>query len=92
MHSQKLYIFLIGSLLGILLLLTDSAFVPIEESSFTTETSVMEVSPENDKDFKFLTPDFKLSIDETLLNSHLYLNPYTSYSYASKLFRPPIVI
>ena len=92
MNLKKLHVFLIGSLLSILLLLTDSSFVPMEESSFSTQTSIIEVSPEKDKEFKFLTTDFKLSTNESVLTPHLYLSVFTSYSYSSKLFRPPITI
>ena len=63
----------------------------MEESS-STEISIIEISLDNDKDFKYLTINFNLTVDKTLLISHLYLNTLTSYSYDSKLFRPPILI
>lgn len=92
MNSKKLYVFLIGSLLSMLLLLTDSAFVPMEESSSTLKTSMSEISYETDEDPKLFSSNFRLSTDDATLNSYLYLNTFTSYSYASKLFRPPISI
>jgi len=92
MNLKKLYIFLIGSLLSMLLLLKDSAFVPMQKSYSATQTSIIEVSSEKDKDFKFLTTDVKLSTDDSVLNSHLYLNMFTSCSYRSQLFRPPIFV
>ncbi len=91
MNLKKLYTFLIGSLLSILLLFTDSAYLSMEESS-TTKASIMEVSPDKDKDFKFLTTEFKLTQDETTRNTHLYFNVFSSSSYRRKLFRPPTLI
>ena len=88
MYSKKFYVFLIGSLFSILLLLINFSFVPIDKYSLT-KTNIVEVSLENDKDLKILTNNFQFTIDETLPNSYLYLNKLTSYSYESELFRPP---
>jgi len=91
MNFQNLYVFIIGSMLSILLILTDSAFMPIEESSSPiSKTIVSEVSAEKDNDLKLLTINFKINTDNKLLNSHLYLQTFTSYAYSSELFRPPI--
>lgn len=92
MNSKKLYVFLIGSLLSILLLLTDSAFMPTEESSSTLKTSINEVSFEKDGEPKLYCCNFKITKDDIAINSHLYLNKFTSYAYESNLFRPPIFI